>query len=80
MRIRIRSGEGQHMTIPVPLFLAGSPFVLKLAARYGGEEVAKYIPVARDLVRELRRFVRRNGHFTLVDVAGQDETYVKITV
>ena len=80
MWIRIKTEEGPNFSIPVPLFLIGSPMVLNLAAKYGGQEAAKYAPMAGDIARELRRYVSENGHFTLVDVESSDGTYVRITV
>ncbi len=80
MWIRIKTDEGRRINIPVPLGFVGSPFVLKAAARCGGPEAAKYAPVAKDLCRELKRYVRTNGHFTLVDVESSDGTLVRITV
>lgn len=79
MWIRIRT-EGRKISIPVPLVLAGTPLVLRLAAKYGGEEAAKYAPYAGEIIKELRNYVARNGHFTLVDVETSDGTWVKITV
>lgn len=79
MWIRIRT-EGQKISIPVPLVLAGTPLVLRLVSRYGGEEAAKYVPYAGEIIKELRSYVARNGHFTLVDVETSDGTWVKITV
>ena len=80
MWIRIKTEDGPNFSIPVPLFLAGSPTILNMMSHYGGSEAAKYAPIARELARELRRYVRTNGHFTLVDVESSDGTYVKITV
>ena len=64
----------------LPLFLAGSPVALKMMSRYVGQDAAKYAPAAGKIVRELRRYVRRNGHFTLVDIESSDGTCLRITV
>ena len=81
MWIRIRPQEGPKFNIPVPLSLAGSKFIWKMVARAnGGQEAAKYAPFAAEIVRELRSYVRRNGHFTLVDVEDSEGDRVTITV
>ncbi|MBR5739712.1 MAG: hypothetical protein IKX81_00275 [Firmicutes bacterium] len=80
MWIRIDAVDGPHFTIPVPLFMAGSPLVLKLVSRYGGSELEQYVPVAKAMVGELRKYIRRNGHFTLVRVEDSDGDLVEITV
>ena len=93
MWIKIRAKEGPNLSIPVPLFMASFPFVWKLIAKAKstsddteGEErltnewsgnMEKLGPQA---VSELRSFVRRNGHFTMVDIESADGDIVKITV
>ena len=80
MWIKIWTQEGNHFNLPVPLFLLGSPAVLRLAARFGGEEVARFAPIAGDIARELRRYIRNNGHFTLVEVESSEGDSIEITV
>ena len=80
MWIRVKTDDGPNFSIPIPLSLAGSRMILKLASKYGGSEVNKYAPMAHGMVRELRRYVRENGHFTMVDVESADGTVVKITI
>ena len=79
MWIRIRADGAPNISIPVPLFMLGSPRIINMAARYGVSDIAKYAPIARQMVREFRRYVRENGHFTLVDVESEGAT-VKIIV
>jgi hypothetical protein len=78
--IRINEADGPKISIPVPLFLAGSPVALKMMSRYVGQDAAKYAPAAGKIVRELRRYVRKHGHFTLVDIESSDGTCLRITV
>ena len=80
MRIRVQAVDGPHFTIPVPLFLAGSPMILNLVTKYGGSDLTQYAPYARELVGELREYIRRNGHFTLVHVEDSEGDLVEITV
>ena len=80
MWIRIRPQEGPKMTIPVPLCLAGSRWIWNMLSKFNGPQSAEIAPFASDMVRELRRYVRRNGHFTLVDVQDSEGDSVTITV
>ena len=83
MWIRIKSQEGPNFSIPVPLALAGSRFIWRMLEKmngYGCSGIMEYAPYAHEIVRELRRYVRRNGHFTLVDVEDSEGDRVTITV
>ncbi|MBR5730783.1 MAG: hypothetical protein IKX89_02400 [Firmicutes bacterium] len=80
MWIKVNAHDGPHFTLPVPLSLAGSRFVWSLVAKYGSEEAAAIAPFAAGMVHELRRYVRENGHFTMVDVQSSDGDIIKITV
>lgn len=80
MWIRIRSNEGPNISFPVPLSVAGSRLLLRLAAKHAGPEATAYVPYAADMVRELRAYVRSNGHFVLVDVKDNSGDTVRITV
>ena len=80
MWIKVNTHDGPHLTLPVPLSLAGSRFVWALVAKHGNEEAAAIAPFAAEMVQELRKYVRKNGHFILVDVQSADGDIVKITV
>ena len=80
MWIKINTQDGPHFSIPIPLFLAGTRPVINMITRINGPEAAWYAPMAGDIVRELRRYVRKNGHFTLVEVISSEGDHIKITV
>ena len=80
MWIRINTTDGPHFSIPVPLFMAGSPMILNLVSKYGGSDLEQFVPVAREMVRELRQYIGRNGHFTLLHVEDSEGDLVEITV
>ena len=80
MWIKIRSHDGPNISLPVPLTLAGSRFLWKMIANSdnpGADAAAVFGP---EMIKELRSFVRRNGHFVLVDVESSDGEIVKIKV
>ena len=79
MWIRIKTDEGRRFSIPVPLFMLRSPLMWRIAARYSGEG-AQYMPAAKEMCAELSRYVKKHGHFVLVDVESAEGEKVKITV
>ena len=80
MWIKVKSQDGLNINLPVPLSVIGTRLLVKIAAKHGGPEAEQYAPLAADMVRELRRYVRKNGHFVLVDVKDHEGTMVKISV
>ena len=80
MWIRIRSADGPNLSIPVPLCLARSGILWRIVEKYGGQDVADYAPLAREMVCELRRYVRKHGHFCIIEVRSHDGDHIKITV
>ncbi|MBQ1712510.1 MAG: hypothetical protein II164_02645 [Firmicutes bacterium] len=80
MWIKVKSQDGLNINLPVPLSVIGARLLVKIAAKHGGPEAEQYAPLAADMVRELRRYVRKNGHFVLVDVKDHEGTMVKISV
>lgn len=79
MRIRIRSGKIRLFLI-LPLWCWLLRIILTLARKHGGEEVPDpdlVIPI----IKQVKRFRRRNGSFVFVDaVSPKDDMKVKITI
>ena len=84
MWIKININGGPKFSIPVPLFVLGMPFVWNMIAKQnagGGGIVPQGMEkIGSEAISELRNFIRRNGHFTMVDIESSDGTIVKITV
>ena len=114
MWIKIRTADGPHLTLPVPLSMLKSRWLWRMIARHaGGEEAHEnalaakddawsiiaaegdargIIPedeadtelfdpeMARQAIIELSAFIRRHGHFTLVEVQSADGDHITITV
>ncbi|MBQ2160829.1 MAG: hypothetical protein II444_03250 [Firmicutes bacterium] len=51
-----------------------------MLTRINGSEATWYAPMAGEIVSELRRYVRKHGHFTLVEVISSEGDHIKITV
>ncbi|MBQ4467425.1 MAG: hypothetical protein II918_04320 [Firmicutes bacterium] len=80
MWIKVNTQDGPHFSIPIPLFLAGTRPVINMLTKINGPENCWYAPMAGEIVRELRRYVRKHGHFTLVEVISSEGDHIKITV
>ena len=80
MWIKVKTQDGPNINLPVPLSVTGARLLMKIAVKHGGPEAEQYAPLAADMVRELRRYVRKNGHFVMVDVTDREGTMVKIRV
>ncbi len=80
MWIKINTQDGPNFSIPVPLFLAGARPVINMLTRINGSEAVWYAPIAGDIVRELRRYVSKHGHFTLMEIISSEGDHIKITV
>ena len=80
MWIKVNTQDGPNFTIPVPLFLAGTRPVINMLTRINGPEATWYAPMAGDIVRELRRYISKHGHFTLVEVISSEGDHITITV
>ena len=80
MWIKINTKDGPNFSIPVPLFLAGTKPVMNMLTRINGPAVANYAPMAGDIVRELRRYVSKHGHFTMVEVISSEGDHIEIKV
>ena len=63
MWIKVRHQEGPNISLPVPLSLAGSRLLWRAATKKGGAGAEEAAVIGPEMVRELRRYVRRNGHF-----------------
>ena len=80
MWITIRNPEGPNFSLPAPLFLMKSRLMLLMAQKSGSDEFAKVYPYLKDIYAAIRDYVRKNGHFTLVDIESADGSKVRITV
>ena len=79
MWIRIKQAEGPNLAFPVPLMLLQSRLLWRLIERNTSMD-ERYSPMAREAVAELSRYVRRHGHFILVEVQSADGEHIKIVV
>ena len=75
MRIKIYDADEKHR---INLILPLSFMNFKFIWRYG--KLAQYGPIARNCYKALKRYIRKNGHFTLVDIDCHDGDKVEIKI
>ena len=73
MKIAIKAGA-THMTLRIPNMLLLSKRFWRSISQSGK------FPSRIRLYKAVRRYIRKNGHFTLVEVTGSDGESVKITI
>ena len=70
------------LTGPLALLLLVkcSRLLWSAATKKGGAGAEEAAVIGPEMVRELRRYVCRNGHFVLVDIESHDGEIIKISV
>lgn len=81
MRIQVKS-EDVRLDIPLPTSMLLSPWVSRLVLRAVHKEDRDLSWLTPELIaglqKSLKSWIRRNGHFTLVEVESADGEIVKI--
>lgn len=81
MRIQVKSKDA-NLDIPLPTSMLTSPMVSRIvlkAVRKKEEDLSWLTPeLVEGLQKTLKSWIRRNGHFMLVEVESADGEIVKI--
>ncbi len=81
MRIQVKSKDA-NLDIPLPTSMLVSPMVSRIvlkAVRKEGRDLSWLTPeLVEGLQKTLKSWIRRNGHFMLVEVESADVEIVKI--
>ena len=80
MRIYVNAVGGPKINLPLPLVMIKSRLIWRIAAGHSDEDIAQFYPIAREIYDALTEYVRRHGHFVLVDVQQTDGTHVKVII
>ena len=80
MKISIQTKE-LSLVIPIPMAIAGSRLAAKLVEKNSDGDLTaeQYRRIFKELNKELKRFRKRHGPLTLVEVIDGDET-VRVTM
>lgn len=76
MKIIIKE-NGKKFSIRLPLFLIKSKTIQKAIAKNSNSQMRGFIIVS---YKELKKFIKENGHFVFLDVRESDGIAVKIVL
>ena len=80
MKIYINSSEGYKFKFWVPTSFLKSKLIVKCLVKYGGksiDSILNYLPLMYKVFKE---YIKRNGHFILIDVVSSEGDKVLIKV
>ena len=80
MKIHIKSNDGYGIKLWLPTSLLKSKFILKNIKKYGGIDIEPLMNLLPKINKTLKRYIKKHGHFTLVDVRSSDGDKVIIKV
>ena len=80
MKIHIKSNDGYGIKLWLPTSLLKSKFILKNIKKYGGIDIEPLINSLPKINKTLKTYIKKHGHFTLVDVRSSDGDKVIIKV
>lgn len=78
MKIVIRSEDSKKLVLRFPLVFIKSRLFLKIISL--SEEHIVVSDIIKKAYKELKKFIRENGHFVLINVISSDGTKVKVVV
>ena len=80
MKIHIKSNDGYGIKLWLPTSLLKSKFILKNIKKYGGIDIEPLMNLLPKINKTLKTYIKKYGHFTLVDVRSSDGDKVIIKV
>ena len=80
MKIHIKSNDGYGIKLWLPTSLLKSKFFLKNIKKYGGIDIEPLMNLLPKINKTLKTYIKKYGHFTLVDVRSSDGDKVIIKV
>ena len=80
MKIHIKSNDCYGIKLWLPTSLLKSKFILKNIKKYGGIDVEPLMNLLPKINKTLKTYIKKYGHFTLVDVRSSDGDKVIISV
>ena len=80
MKIHIKSNDGYGIKLWLPTSLLKSKFILKNIKKYGRIDIEPLMNLLPKINKNLKTYIKKYGHFTLVDVRSSDGDKVIIKV
>ena len=80
MKIHIKSNDGYGIKLWLPTSLLKSKFIIKNIKKHGGIDIEPLMNLLPKIYKTLKAYIKKHGHFTLVDVRSSDGDKVIIKV
>ena len=80
MKIHIKSNDGYGIKLWIPTSLLKSKFILKNIKKHGGIDIEPLMILLPKINKTLKAYIKKHGHFTLIDVRSSDGDKVIVKV
>ncbi len=80
MKIHIKDSNGLGFKLWLPTSLLKSWFIINKLKKYGGIDIEPLINSLPIIYTALKEYIKKNGHFILVDIESSDGDKVFIKV
>ena len=80
MKIHVKSSDGHKIKLWLPTSLLKSKFILNNIKKYGGTYIEPLVNSSPIIFKTLKAYIKKHGHFTLVDIRSSDGEKVIIKV
>lgn len=80
MKIYIKSNNGREIKLWLPTSLLKSKFILNNIKKYGGTDIEPLMNSLPIIYKTLKIYIKKHGHFTLVDIesSGGNKVFIKV--
>lgn len=80
MKLHIKDSKGFGFKLWLPTSLLKSKFIIKNIKKYGGADIEPLINSLPTINKVLKEYIKKNGHFVLVDIKSSDgdKVFIKI--
>lgn len=80
MRIKVKPAEGRGINLWLPTSLLKSKFIVSIIKKNIDNKTKIYLDMIPQIYKSLKKYIKQNGHFILVDVDSSDGDKVLIKV
>ena len=80
MKIHIKSNDGYGIKLWLPTSLLKSKFILKNIKKHSGIDIEPLMNLLPKINKTLKTYIKKHGHFTVVDVRSSNGDKVIIKV
>ena len=80
MTLKIKDSKGFGFTLWLPTSLLKCKFILKKINKHSDTDIDQFIALLPTINKSLKEYIKKNGHFVLVDVKNAEGETVVIKV